>query len=75
MVPNAKQPNTFHIKDKDNQHVFLYADVRDGVVQLGEKDDFAQETRWILKIAEKTRAITQSVLFQNAFTNMTIDVP
>jgi len=63
MIPNAKEPNTFHFKDKDSEHMFLYADIRDGVVQLGEKDDSAQETRWILKIAEKTRAITQSVLF------------
>jgi hypothetical protein len=28
-----------------------------------------------LRIAEKTRAITQSVLFENAYTNMIIDVP
>lgn len=44
------EPNTFHIRDKDNPNVYLYAD-RDGVVQIGERDEDAPEIRWILRIA------------------------
>jgi hypothetical protein len=73
-VANTTDPNTFTIRDKDYPNHFLYAD-RDGVVQMGEKKEDDPDIRWILRIAEKTRAITQSVLFENAFTNMTIDVP
>ena len=53
----------------------MYAD-RDGVIQFGELQSSKQEQgQWILKIAEKTSAVTQSVLLENAFTNYVIDVP
>jgi hypothetical protein len=72
--PFGDDPNTFVISEKKGSRSYFYAD-SDGILQFGEKDPNAKEIQWVLSIAEKTRAITQSVLFENAFTNMIIDVP
>lgn len=34
--------NVFQIKDKDNDKMFLFADIVGGVIQLGEKEDTAK---------------------------------
>lgn len=70
----TNDPNVFLISERKGSRSYFYAD-SDGVLQFGERDPNAKEIQWSLSIAEKTRAITQSVLFENAFTNMMIDVP
>lgn len=72
--PNPIDPNIFTICEKKGSTSFFYAD-SDGVLQFGEKNPDAKEIMWSFRIAEKTRAITQSVIFENAYTNMSIDVP
>lgn len=72
--PHPVDPNIFIISERKGSSSFFYAD-SDGILQFGEKDPAAKEIMWSLRIAEKTRAITQSVLFENAYTNMIMDVP
>lgn len=72
--PSNMDSNCFVISERKGSTSYFYAD-SDGILQFGEKDPNAKEILWTLRIAEKTRAITQSVLFENAYTNMIIDVP